>query len=188
MQKMESNLHLHSFAEILFCIKNLIFLVKIVHFEIIYFSESDVLPKFTSNPVSSHSNKTGGRLTISRCQISSKIPLYDLDAYYLKNGFERIIPLDFKVLGPFEGKSPLLDIREDRDFIDGEPSEEMFRQLVIPVSNYTHEGFYQCVVNIPGAFATTIISKNADVQFIGKLNTCSASNISCFNILLQRKF
>ena len=89
-------------------------------------------------------------MIISGCKVSSlKIPFYkkEIEVFLLKNGIEEI---------------PVNPSLFDRTNI----IISAFTKLV---TNYTDQGFYQCAVKIHGAFARTITSKNADVQFIGEI-------------------
>ena len=53
------------------------------------------------------------------------------------------------------------------DSVKDERSDLVFPPYVVEASNYTHQGFYRCVVEIPGPFASPILSNTTDVQFIG---------------------
>ena len=104
-----------------------------------------------NHPITSYNNITSGWLQIDGCTYKSLIPLNQNDqVFYLVNGVTKHVILDVKFVeksdtGPFYSFTP---------YLKNETSVE-------------DQGFYQCVIAIHGPLARTILSKTADVQFLG---------------------
>lgn len=113
------------------------------------------VPSYSEGPVTRRETwKIGDVVEIVGCKFKSVVQLENSSIYWLKDGFERIEAF-------VEDLNPFIQV------LTTQQGSYQHSSLRFRKSNYTLQGYYQCVIDVPKYLNQKVISEKVNIQFQG---------------------